>query len=74
MREAVARENEITLYRSYGEEQAAASLGIDVSTLKKWRRDGKVPFVNMGQRKVRYLGFMVCDVLLGLFDGKVSKD
>lgn len=66
MREAVAKEYGFALYRQFGEEEAAHFLKVDISTLKGWRRDGKVPFVNMGERKVRYLGYMIADMLLGV--------
>lgn len=64
IREAVAREHGITLYKQYSEPQAAHFLDVDLSTLKRWRRAGMVPFVNMGQRQLRYFGFMVCDIMI----------
>ena len=64
MREAVAKEYGFTLFRQYGEEQVAHYIGKDLSTLKRWRRKGLVPFVNMGERGVRYLGIHVADMLI----------
>lgn len=64
MREAVAREYGIALYRHYGEEQAAHILSVDRSTLKRWRADGLTPYVAMGPRKVRYLGLHIADILV----------
>jgi hypothetical protein len=74
MRDAVAKESGITLYKSYGEEEAAHILGVDISTLKGWRRAGKVPFVNYGARKVRYLGIFLADIKLGLFNAALQQD
>ena len=65
LRVAVAAENGITLYRQYGEPEAAHFLGIDVSTLKRWRRAKLVPYVPYGERGVRYMGFMIVDILTG---------
>jgi excisionase family DNA binding protein len=64
MREGVAAEYKITLFRQYGEEEAAHLLAVDLSTLKRWRREGRVPFVNLGERKVRYFGLHIVDILI----------
>ncbi|WP_425107234.1 helix-turn-helix domain-containing protein [Ancylobacter sp.] len=64
MREGIALEYGIALYRQYGEEQAAHFLNIDVSTLKRWRRRGITPHIRMGERGVRYLGQHIVDLLL----------
>jgi hypothetical protein len=71
MREKVAEANGFQLYRQYGEDECAHILKVDPSTLKRWRREGKVPFVNYGQRKVRYLGLFIADMMLGLHNGEV---
>jgi predicted site-specific integrase-resolvase len=64
MREAVAKEYGFSLYRQYGEEQAAHILAVDHSTLKRWRAEGLTPYVRMGPRKVRYLGTHIADLLI----------
>lgn len=64
MREAVAKEYGFALYRQYGEEEAAHFLRKDLSTLKRWRRDGLVPFINMGRRQIRYFGYQIADMLV----------
>lgn len=64
LREGVAGEYKIALYRQYGEAEAAHFLQVDLSTLKRWRREGKVPYINMAERKVRYLGVHIVDLLI----------
>lgn len=64
LREGVAKEYGIALFRQYGEAEAAHFLGMDVSTLKRHRRAGNTPAVNMGERKVRYLGIDIVDLIL----------
>lgn len=64
LRDGVAKEYGISVFRQYGEEQAAHYLGVDVSTLKKWRRRGLVRAINLGERKVRYLGLDIVDKLI----------
>jgi len=64
MREAIAKEYDIALYRQYGEEQAAHILNVDPSTLKRWRAAGRTLFVQMGPRKIRYLGIHLADMLM----------
>lgn len=66
MREAVAQEYGFKLYRLYAEAEAAAYLRLDISTLKRYRREGRTPYINMGERKIRYLGYMIADIILGL--------
>ena len=39
--EAVAKEYGFSLYRSYGERVTAQLIGVDDSTLKRWRELGK---------------------------------
>ena len=64
MREGVAREYGIALYRQYGEAEAAHFLQVDHTTLKRMRRDGKVPYVAFSERKIRYLGIHIVDMLI----------
>ena len=66
MREAIAKEYNIALYRQYGEDQAAHILNVDPSTLKRWRRDREkeVKFIKFGPRKIRYLGIHIADLLM----------
>lgn len=64
MREGVAKEYGFSLYRRYSEPEAAHFLSVDVSTLKRWRRAGKTPAVNMGERQVRYLGLHIADMMI----------
>lgn len=71
LRVAVARENGFKLYGTYGEEEAAHFLKVDVSTLKRWRRDNRVPYVPFGKRGVRYMGYMIADIMTGTHDGAV---
>lgn len=63
MREAVAKEYGFALFRQYGEKQVAHYIGKDLSTLKRWRRKGLVPYVNMGERGIQYLGVHIADML-----------
>lgn len=72
LREKVAAANGFTLYKQYGESEAAHFLQVDVSTLKRWRREGKVPYVNLGERHVRYLGIMIADCMLGVHNAKIQ--
>jgi hypothetical protein len=69
MREKVAVEYGFALYRQYGEKQAAGFIGIDLSTLKRWRRNAiakslDFPFVRFGVDGVRYMGFHIADIIL----------
>jgi hypothetical protein len=63
-REGVAKEHGISLFRQYAEAEAAHYLRVDVSTLKRWRRAGKTPARNLGERQVRYLGLDIVDMII----------
>ncbi|WP_081278554.1 hypothetical protein [Rhizobium phaseoli] len=64
MREAIAKEYGFSLFRQYPEKQTAHILSKDISTLKRWRKKGKVKFVRMGDREVAYLGINIADMLI----------
>src|SRR5207244_4522675 len=64
MREAVALEYGIALFRQYGEEQAAHFLSKDLSTVKRWRAKKLIPHIRLGERGVRYFGFHIVDALI----------
>jgi hypothetical protein len=64
MREKVAAANGIVLYRLYNEAQAAHFLQCDITTVKRLRRAGRTPYVNLGERKIRYMGHHICDLMI----------
>ena len=47
LRERIAKENAFQLYKRYSEKHAADMIGCDYSTLKRKRRAGLVPFVDI---------------------------
>ena len=48
----------------YSEPFTAACLAVDYTTLKRWRRDGRVTYVSEGAKGVVYLGRHICDMWL----------
>lgn len=64
MYEEVAREYGFSLFRQYEEKVVAGIIRKDLSTLKRWREKGKVSFVRMGDRGVRYFGLEVAKMLV----------
>ncbi len=74
MVEQVAKANGIVIGKWYSEPEAAHFLKIDLSTLKRHRRDGLVEHVSLGPRSVRYTGLQVIKIILrGLGNGQVSQ-
>jgi hypothetical protein len=63
LREKVAAEHGIQLYRRYGERQAAETIGWNYATLKRKRRAGLVPFVDLGGGSVGYMGYQIADII-----------
>jgi hypothetical protein len=75
LRERVAAEHKFQLYKRYSERQAADRIGLDYSTLKRKRRGGLVPFVDMGGGSVAYLGYHIADIILfgvGALDEEIA--
>lgn len=70
--EAVARENEIALYRLYNTEMAANKLKKAPYTLKRWRRE-KNPILRVTRMEGRiyYLGLDIVEAMLG---GRASDE
>ena len=67
VRQAIMERNGIDPYHRYGEKQAAHFIEVDLTTLKRWRRADRVPHINLGERKVRYLGITIADTMLGKY-------
>src|SRR6266850_325350 len=63
LREKIAAEHGILLYKRYSEKVAAEAIGLDYSTLKRKRRAGLLPFVDMGSGSVRYMGYQIADII-----------
>ena len=64
VREKVATEHGFQLYKRYSEKQAAERISWDYSTLKRKRRAGLVPFVDMGGGSVGYMGYHIADIII----------
>ena len=67
LRDRVALEGGFSLYKKYAEKATASFLGVDLSTLKRWRRKGmfedKFPYEH-GEDGVRYLGIYIADLII----------
>ena len=63
LRERIAKENAFQLYKRYSEKHAADMIGCDYSTLKRKRRAGLVPFVDIGGGSVAYMGYHIADII-----------
>lgn len=63
LREKVAAEHGFLLYKRYSEKIAAEAIGLDYSTLKRKRRAGLLPFVDMGSGSVGYMGYQIADII-----------
>jgi hypothetical protein len=64
LREKVAAEMTFQLYKRYSEKFAADRISFDYSTLKRKRRAGLVPFIDLGSGSVGYMGYHIADIIL----------
>jgi hypothetical protein len=66
MRVGICEQNKIQYFGSYTEEQAAEFQGKDPSTLKRWRKAGKIfPIIEPGGKGIRYFGWQIADMIMG---------
>ncbi|WP_398469107.1 hypothetical protein [Tardiphaga sp.] len=64
MREQLAQHHGFQLLEAYGEEQAAAFLEVNLSWMKEMRAANKIPYVRYSERKIRYRGWMIADIMI----------
>ena len=64
LRERIAKDSSIQLYRQYNEPSAAELLGIHPQTLKAARLEGRVGCIRLGKRSITYFGFQIVDFLI----------
>ncbi|MEO1661075.1 MAG: hypothetical protein AAFR51_08815 [Pseudomonadota bacterium] len=65
LREAIAQDNGIQLFKKYNESEAAVFLDIHPRTLKENRLKGRIACIRLGPRTVRYLGIQIADYMIG---------
>ncbi|MEL6862077.1 MAG: hypothetical protein AAGL09_09090 [Pseudomonadota bacterium] len=65
LREAIAKDNDIQLFKKYNETETAAFLDIHPRTLKENRLKGRIACIRLGPRTVRYLGIQIADYIIG---------
>ena len=64
LREKIAQDNDLFLYRQYDEPSAADIIGIHPQTLKTARLAGRIGFIRKGKRAIAYFGFQIADFLI----------
>lgn len=64
MREKVAGEYGIALYRRYREKEARGIVGYEASWWKRHRKAGNIPYVEDPGGGIGYFGYMLCDILI----------
>lgn len=67
----VARDMEVALYRRYTETEAAKILGISEKELAQLRNEGRIAYLQLGDKAV---GFFGCQVLTYLLECVVDAD
>lgn len=64
LREAIAIEKDIRLYREYTEEEPATFLRMHPRTLAQKRREGQIACIRKGARNIGYFGQHVVDYII----------
>lgn len=64
MRENVAKEYGIALFRRYREKEARGIVGYEASWWKRHRKVKNIPFIEDAGGNILYFGYMLCDLLI----------
>lgn len=64
MREHVAKEYGIALFRRYREKEARGLVGYEASWWKRHRKAKNIPFIEDAGGSISYFGYMLCDLLI----------
>jgi hypothetical protein len=64
MREQVAKEYGIALFRRYREKEARGLVGYEASWWKRHRKAKNIPFIEDAGGSISYFGYMLCDLLI----------
>lgn len=64
LREQVAKEYGIALFRRYREKEARGLVGYEASWWKRHRKAKNIPFVEDAGGSISYFGYMLCDILI----------
>jgi hypothetical protein len=64
MREDVAKEYGIALFRRYREKEARGLVGYEASWWKRHRKAKNIPFIEDAGGSISYFGYMLCDLLI----------
>jgi len=72
--EEIAKEMDIKLYRRFTESEASDILGLSIQTLRRIRSAGKISYLRVSERHVRFFGFQLCEYLLSNIEEKTCPD
>lgn len=74
LREKVAAEYGIALYRRYREKEAAGIVGYEAAWWKRHRKAGTIPYIQDPGGGIGYFGYMLCDLLILGKDANKRRD
>jgi len=72
--EAVASDNELTLYRRYSEAETAQVLRVSLPTIRRMRSRGEIAFLRVSERQIQYFGFQIAEYLIERIENKLCQD
>lgn len=74
MIEAIAREENIPLYKRFTESEASAILDVSVQTLRRIRERGEIAFIRVSERNIRYFGLHLCQYILSKVEDVICPE
>lgn len=71
---AFAEASGIEPYRRYNEPETAVLLDVSKPTLKRLRATGRISFVRISPRRIRFFGFQIAEYLLNALEAAPCRD
>jgi hypothetical protein len=74
MIEAIAKEEDIALYKRFTEAEAAGILQVSTQTLRRIRETGEIAYIRVSERNIRYFGLHLCEYILSKVETVICPD
>lgn len=74
MLDAIAQEENISLYKRFTEAEAADILQVSAHTLRRIREAGEIAYIRVSERHIRYFGLHLCEYILSKVETVICPD
>ncbi len=72
--DSIAAQEGISLYQRFTESAAADILQVSAQTLRRMRGSGKIAYIRVSERNIRYFGLHLCEYILSKVENVICPD